>query len=122
MMRRRRRSQTRTHHPPLRRAELSELAAFARSFVPRGRDRIGGKRMTNIEAVRELIYLVGSAAGSVFGIWSEICIKTLALALADISDKEADARAVKIWRAVQKMSETKQERLRREIAKWPKEK
>lgn len=91
------------------------------TFARHGRDPIGGKRMTNLEAVREIVLHVGCAAGSVFGLWSELSVKTLALVLADISDKEADARAVEIGEAERKLSERKQERLRREIARWERE-
>ena len=94
-------------------ADLRRLARLARSFVPRGaRERDLG----DLDAVRELVFLVGGAAGRAFGVWSEIAVRTFALALADLEDEEALSRTVRIWRAVASLGKADRGRLRRAVA------
>ena len=87
--------------------ECTDLASLARTFAPKG------ARMSDRVALREMVYVVGSAAGKAFGLWSEISIRTIALVLADVSDAEAEARALRIWRAVEKLGGEDRKKLRK---------
>lgn len=58
--------------------EVKRLAKFAQSFVPPGKLGVKLGAMSDVAAVHEIVYVFGSACGSAFGVWSDICIKVIA--------------------------------------------
>lgn len=107
----------RTEMVRIDRKEVKRLGLVARSYAPRGKLGAKLRALSDAAAVREIVYLVGSACGSAFGVWSEISVKVIALLLADVNDREAMRRTVRIWQAIEQMPGKKRQRIRREVVR-----
>ncbi len=93
------------------RVELTRFAKLARWYLPRGMDRLDGRRMTNARVVVETVFLVGSAAGKLFGLYSPACFATLGCAVAP----EKGERFIAAWRKIERLSRRRRYRVRREL-------
>jgi len=103
--------------------ELRRAAKLARSMLPKGADTMRGedgrrRKMADAVVVVEGLIAVGAAEGALRKtVWSEFTLKALAIVLADITDREAAARAVIVWRRIATLPKSRLAALRREVAR-----
>lgn len=108
----------RTEMVRIDRKEVKRLAKLARSFLPKGKDRIRGRRMSDKRVLVDAFLHVGAAAGTVYKTpWNEVTLKSLAILLADIDDREVLLRSMRGWAAVGKADGKTKRDLRAEVAK-----